>query len=85
MACNHTEGPGHNCAYVDARNALIPEAEAEADLFERVRSPGRPSMADDARWGGAFLRAMERLSRRKGETISVGSSPDGFAWMGGGV
>lgn len=32
-ACDHTDGPAHNCAYVDARNALIPTALRAADFM----------------------------------------------------
>lgn len=36
--CTHTEGPLHDCAYVDAINALIPLARAAAD---EARAGGR--------------------------------------------
>lgn len=63
MSCHHTEGPGHDCSYVDARNALIPVAQREV-----LRALG-PALDDhDAHsvryakdFSRLFFRAMDRL------------------------
>ena len=52
MNCGHWDGAYHNCEYVEARNRLIPVAEALAT---------REVPLMDDRWGPAFLRAMDRL------------------------
>lgn len=51
--CKHTEGPYHDCKYVDARTALIPKASQIAD---RIFHPSHPD------WTIAFHAAMERLT-----------------------
>lgn len=51
--CAHPDGPYHDCAYVEARNRLIPAAEAEA----RGTAPFDQPM----RFARAFMVAMDRL------------------------
>lgn len=58
MPCRHTEGPLHDCEYVNARNELIPDAVFLAD--EEVGAD-----ADAEEWGVAFLKAMDRLWRAR--------------------
>lgn len=61
--CKHTDGPGHDCAYVTFRESLVPIAEAEAD----ARYPEKPNLTMEQgwmrsrKWDAAFHRAMERL------------------------
>lgn len=64
--CNHTDGLEHNCSYVDARNRLIPEA--EAITYAAVG----PEPVDDAggrkwvaKYGPVFLGAMDKLWRAR--------------------
>lgn len=58
--CGHTEGPGHDCAYVEWRNSLIPHAERFADTaVGRVTDEDAPEARD--RWNRAFLAQMDRL------------------------
>ena len=81
--CKHTEGlieemgkPSyrlpcdvHDCAYVDARNALIPEAEKIADQMLRDLNAGRSlalqltpgSVAYKSEWSRRFMAAMDFL------------------------
>ncbi len=54
--------PGHDCAYVAARNALIPVAEARAN----ARWPDDRMVGYAARWTGTFVREMQLLAREKG-------------------
>lgn len=64
MTCNHTEGPGHDCAYVDARNALIPAAERLTDQAVGPLAPDATPF-DVARWGATFLKTMDKLWRAR--------------------
>ncbi|HEY4658235.1 MAG TPA: hypothetical protein VIH11_01885 [Gemmatimonadaceae bacterium] len=50
--------PVHNCAYIAARNKLIPEAEAAA-------LKAAPRGARDPAWSVAFAAAMARLARER--------------------
>lgn len=64
MSCRHNEGPCHDCSYVDRRNALIPLAEASAD----VECGGRFKFHRESdiwaiKWSAAFHRAMTRLMK----------------------
>lgn len=51
--CAHPDGPYHSCAYVEARNRLIPAAEAEAR--------GAAPLDQPIRFARAFMGAMDRL------------------------
>lgn len=61
--CKHPEGPGHDCAYVDARNSLIPTAEHNArravgvPLTRAEQYQGRYKLV----FARAFLAEMDRL------------------------
>lgn len=61
--CKHTDGPGHDCAYVTWRESLVPIAEAEAD----ARYPKRDGLTMEQgwmrsrKWDATFHRSMERL------------------------
>jgi len=50
--------PVHSCAYVEARNDLIPAAEAEA-LAAAPLGPRDPA------WSRAFMAAMARLAKER--------------------
>ena len=65
--CTHTEGAKHNCAYVAARNALIPEAESMTDrmLGEEPRGLSERK-AYRALWTRTFFAEMDSLARRRG-------------------
>ena len=56
--CKHPDGERHDCAYVDARNLLIPRAEQLA--FERYDKDKPMSHARE------FMRSMTELAREKG-------------------
>lgn len=49
--------PGHDCAYVAARKALIPEAAAEATHYLGTRN--------SPQWGAIFMLAMDKLWRAR--------------------
>jgi hypothetical protein len=54
----HNEGAYHNCAYVEARNRLIPMAEQVAN-----ETPGAfNGSTRTARWDVAFHAEMDRLA-----------------------
>ena len=53
--CRHREGPFHDCAYVDLRMALIPQAEA---IATKLTGDKRSSA-----WSKEFADAMTRLWR----------------------
>ncbi len=55
--CDHDEGPGHDCQYVDERNRLIPRAWQEAEAL--VKNDNGPREAMVAR---EFFAAMNRLA-----------------------
>lgn len=63
--CQHDEGSGHDCAYVDWRNSLIPLAEAIAD----AEAGPEPSDGGEVwskwswRWDARFHLAMNRLTK----------------------
>lgn len=61
--CRHTEGPGHDCAYVDLRESLIPEAErlATAHVLSVDPSEAEPRRTDE--WTRRFMVEMDRLVR----------------------
>jgi hypothetical protein len=59
VSCYHTEGAGHDCAYVDARNALLPIAAKLASLRTGVLEVR--SEQENASWDRAFLLAMDEL------------------------
>lgn len=65
--CSHTDGRGHDCAYVEARNKLIPIAEREADELVRSRL-GLGGEARSAFWSRCFHDAMARLVVERGVT-----------------
>lgn len=56
----------HDCAYVRAINALIPEAEAEADAHVAGEGYGGPEELRDASWNRAFHAAMRALAVEEG-------------------
>jgi hypothetical protein len=61
--CRHSEGPRHDCAYVTARDRLIPAAELEAQraVAHLPVGPGR-----DQAGARAFMDAMARLAVERG-------------------
>lgn len=63
MNCPHTEGPGHDCAYVDQRNALIPLAEERTALLigDEPRGSVLAGKAWRERWSFTFSSEMDRL------------------------
>ena len=82
--CNHQEGhivredgsrvavAGHDCDYVDARNALIPQAEKMADAATRteLKDPP-PDLRRTQTWSRQFLKAMDTLAQRE---LQVGAT-----------
>lgn len=73
----HGEGLGHDCAYVDARNKLIPAAESKADTLMRaspipkyVTHKGQrfQNPAWQNRWSGVFHFEMNKAARDAGLT-----------------
>ena len=58
MACKHSEDVGHDCEYVDARNSLLPAAEAHANA---TIGTGFLDAASRSRWTRAFLAKMDEL------------------------
>ena len=72
MSCNHTEGRKHDCAYVEARNRLIPAA-IRATVKELGRSePGLTATKPQrVEWGAVFLRHMQRLWKQGGTVIEL--------------
>lgn len=68
-ACDHHEGPGHCCAYVDAVNRLTRRATAEADDALGVKFRGG-TLAEWRAWAWAwdrvYTRAMTRLTAQAG-------------------
>ena len=58
--------------YVQARNALIPDA-VRAAIAETGRRPASPDgSAPDDEWGRAFLRHMDRLCVEHGVVVRDG-------------
>lgn len=58
--CLHSEGLGHDCAYVDARNRLLVAAERLTVAQTQRNAPD----VDDPHvmaWGAAFLRNVQAL------------------------
>ena len=53
----------HSCSYVEARSALVPEAEKIANQRVVVCLASEDGGASQARWVRHFASAMERLSR----------------------
>lgn len=68
--CKHPEGPGHDCAYVENVNAVIPTAEREANRLV----PGK--YGPD--WIRAFHAEMDRLCIPIGRKI-LDRPPCGFS------
>jgi hypothetical protein len=74
MSCNHSEGrmpdgrrtAGHDCDYLDRREALIPRAEALADQVAGPPPDGKVESKAHHHWSSAWNRAfhaeMSRLS-----------------------
>lgn len=62
--CTHTDGPQHDCRYVDARNALIPSAERFA--LEACRMRGIPENGPG--FSRTFSLRMEALAVDAGIT-----------------
>lgn len=58
LDCKHSDGPFHDCDYVDARNKLIPKAWGEA----------KKAAGDGANFGRAFADTMVRLAKETGLT-----------------
>lgn len=56
MSCIHSEGPKHDCLYVDMRNSLIPTAEGFAN-----GQAGGWCQKNRNKWAVAFLAAMDKL------------------------
>lgn len=54
----------HDCGYVEARNALIPAADAEARRHPKVLAAEGP--AREQEFARQFFAAMERLAARAG-------------------
>lgn len=85
--CNHEEGyikddhgvrvrrvPGHDCAYVNARNALIPEAERVANRDALMEVPeGDASPRYKSVWDRKFHAAMNNLAQQRGLVASLRS------------
>ena len=60
--CGHTEGPHHDCDYVDAVNKLIPVAEraAGARLQDYVEKHGMPDESESRKlWTWLFVEEMQ--------------------------
>jgi hypothetical protein len=61
--CGHFEGKGHDCAYVDWRDALVPLATQHAD---KLCGPEPSDPVDAARWSqrwdSTYHREMKRLT-----------------------
>lgn len=76
--CQHSEGSitrtdgtarivlGHDCRYVDARNALIPEAERRASAIIRAARPLDGDPTKLMGWTAAFMQAMNELAIERG-------------------
>jgi hypothetical protein len=65
--CNHTEGPYHDCLYVDQRNSLISVAVVMAsNLHPRPANTTNEVLLDHWRkkWDASFLSAMDFLWRK---------------------
>lgn len=60
--CRHTEGKYHDCAQVDARNALLPAAIFEAEALVKLE----PGPRRDAVVAREFFRIMQRLCVERG-------------------
>lgn len=60
--CEHPDGPKHSCSYVDARNRLIPVAEAFARGVVRASGNDDPN---NMRFSRLFMGEMTRLWEEK--------------------
>jgi hypothetical protein len=62
--CRHTEGPRHDCRYVDARNELIDTADriARREVERLPLSDG----AKENRAASVFIRVMQELAKERG-------------------
>lgn len=69
--CLHHEGPGHDCAYVDARNALIPAA----DLAARQACNQAAVSMGSPHYGRVFFAAMQAAA------IDAGLTAPPSAWL----
>jgi hypothetical protein len=78
VSCRHEEGAQHDCIYVEARNALIPAAEAMA--HNEISPMGLPldSEAYRAFFGTCFLKAMDVLWSMRDTDLAF-NSPGGTA------
>lgn len=65
--CQHTEGPGHDCEYVDARNRLIPEAAEYARTMARKLYPNDLVKRETA-FNRLFHQRMKELAKEGGLT-----------------
>lgn len=60
--CEHGEGKGHDCAWVELRNSMIPAATAVADEVAGPEPAGlRAKKAWSEKWDAAYHRAMGQL------------------------
>lgn len=76
VVCDHDEGPGHDCSYVNWRNSLIEAAEGVADYEAGPEAPKdrEAAAAWSEHWDAAFHGAMARLAadpqwRRLGRAV----------------
>lgn len=61
-ACDHPEGEGHDCAYVNWRNSLVPTAIKVADAAHPKPLDFAEIRAWSWRWDEAYHRAMANLT-----------------------
>jgi hypothetical protein len=54
--------PGHDCEYVRARSALVPQAVKIADEKVATKSPSQDGGSSYATWSKVFAMAMDELS-----------------------
>ena len=60
--CSHTDGPGHDCAYVEWRQRIAQSAEHAADARWGAAPAGVEAQAAwRRRWDAEYHRAIERL------------------------
>jgi hypothetical protein len=66
VACDHSEGAKHDCAYVDWRNGFIDEAIALAS--KQYPEPDNATATEhktwSVKWDAAYHRAMKTLTFR---------------------
>jgi hypothetical protein len=62
--CDHSEGPKHDCDYVDWRDSLVPLAEAVANAALGAAPVDKASTARwEKRWTHRFHAEMARLTQ----------------------